>query len=507
MVNVYSIARGNRLKFLDSQKHISYCFWSIFFLHISCWVILPAIFQLNVPLDVCEGFVWGNEWPLGTYRHPPLYAWLLQAVYYLFGTSPVGFYGLSAFASGFSLYAIYRTGALLISPIHGLMGAALAQNIVYFNFLSTEFNPNVLQMFWTAIGSYVFALALLRSNIIYWILLGCIIALSFYTKYTTLIQATVLFLFLVFNSRARNNFKKTGPYLTVLSFIILFIPHLQWLIQHNFLPQYYIKDRLGDVLTVKDSLYYSLRFLLVQILDCVFSLLGVCLLLYPFHVISPTKTEEIFKRKIVSWLAWSPIVLLILISFISGHKIKDMYGMPFLSFIPLALLSYFEVNKNRIYKFFSFWIVMFLFQITLYVGVNYYHANEKNDNPRRVDFPGLELSKYVHSLWHTKTQTPLKFIIGDTWIAGNIAFYSSEKHRPNVWINGDIHISEWINLSEVKKNGAILIWLQNDGEYAIPSYFAEKFPNAQLGDKFNLVWEKHPEKMSTFGYAYLLPTS
>ncbi|WP_052673803.1 glycosyltransferase family 39 protein [Legionella fallonii] len=471
--------------------------------------MLPIIFQPNTPLDVCEGFVWGNEWPIGTYKHPPLQAWLLQITYYLFGSSPIGFYGLSALSSGITLWVIYRTGVLLVSPLHGLLAAALAQNIVYFNFLSTEFNPNVLQMLWGAITSYLFAIALLRQHLIYWILLGISFSAGFYSKYSTLIQAIAFLLFLIVQSKARKNLMKSGPYLTLFICVMLYIPHIFWLIQNHFLPQKYIKERLGAVLTFKESLYYLLRFWGVQLLDSFFALLSACLLLYPFQrTRCHSQLDEFYKKTIVQWLAYGPIILLSIFSLASAHKLNDMYGMPYLTFIPLALLSYFKLRAHRVKIFVFVWMAIFIFQIAFYIGLDLLNSKYNNFGPHRTDFPGPELAKKIDAFWHSKTKAPLQYIIGNTWIAGNAAFYSMESKRPHVWINGRKEESLWINPLEVKKYGAMLIWIQDDRNvYAIPKTLANKFPEAQLGDKLTLSWRKHSRKLISIGVAYLPPAS
>ena len=46
--------------------------------HVTLWIVAPLIGFSSPPLDVVENLSWGREWVLGTYKHPPLQAWLTE---------------------------------------------------------------------------------------------------------------------------------------------------------------------------------------------------------------------------------------------------------------------------------------------------------------------------------------------------------------------------------------------------------------------------------------------
>ena len=47
-------------------------------LHFIFWTAGPSLGFSSPPLDVIENRFWGSEWLIGTYKHPPLQAWLTQ---------------------------------------------------------------------------------------------------------------------------------------------------------------------------------------------------------------------------------------------------------------------------------------------------------------------------------------------------------------------------------------------------------------------------------------------
>ena len=46
---------------------------------IVAWTLAPTLTHLVPPLDVVEGYMWGREWVIATYKHPALPSWVLEA--------------------------------------------------------------------------------------------------------------------------------------------------------------------------------------------------------------------------------------------------------------------------------------------------------------------------------------------------------------------------------------------------------------------------------------------
>ena len=43
------------------------------------WTLAPALTHSAPPIDVVEGYMWGREWVIATYKHPALPSWFLEA--------------------------------------------------------------------------------------------------------------------------------------------------------------------------------------------------------------------------------------------------------------------------------------------------------------------------------------------------------------------------------------------------------------------------------------------
>ncbi|HUS96229.1 MAG TPA: hypothetical protein VMX97_05780, partial [Hyphomicrobiaceae bacterium] len=47
-------------------------------IQIIIWTLVPALSNHAPPIDVVEGYMWGREWVIGTYKHPALPSWVLE---------------------------------------------------------------------------------------------------------------------------------------------------------------------------------------------------------------------------------------------------------------------------------------------------------------------------------------------------------------------------------------------------------------------------------------------
>ena len=69
------------------------------------------------------------------------------------------------------------------------------------------------------------------------------------------------------------------------------------------------------------------------------------------------------------------------------------------------------------------------------------------------------------------------------WDGGNLAHYSPD--QPQVLIDGEAARAPWIDLADLRKDGAVVVWTQGDPT-VLPPQFAAIAPDAEVGAPFNL---------------------
>jgi hypothetical protein len=333
-----------------------------------------------------------------------------------------------------------------------------------------------------------------------------------------LLLAGVLFALLVFTAEGRRRWRSFGPYLALTVCLLLFAPHAHWLITHDFLPFTYAQSRTSEAAAWYQHLTFPLAFTgavalaLAPMIVLVFVLNGKRPALLP----ESFQPSSAFDRHFLHAIALGPVIVLLALSASIGFRPRDMWGACLWNFIGLWAVAFIirPLSLERLRLFAYAWVAVFLLGLAALAfsnifGVYVTHA------PLRVQFPGRALTERMMSEWQKHEPGTLpSYIAGDTWLAGNVAFYApaaSAHARPHVFIMADPLISPWIDANDLERKGGILLWCSNrcaDPESAksIPSYYLERFPDAQIQQPLTLSWQTQAALPSVIaGWAIVPP--
>ncbi len=464
-------------------------FWIFAFFHLVLWTLLPTLVSPNAPLDVIEGYAWGKEWLWGTYKHPPMQAWLLEIIAWTTGKSSWGHYLLSQIAVIVCFWAVWQTGRRIAGEQAGLIGALLLEGIIYYNYTSPEFNPNVIQLpFWALIGLW-FHKAIKDNRWHDWAGLGLWTACGMYSKYSTVMFVFSLCIAVLLRPEARRRLRDYGPYFAFAIALLLFTPHLIWQWHHDFLPIQYARHRLipqeGPPATISVLLLASHQFIALFFMG----LLAIILYEKSADAQPLVGNTTRFDRVYLTCAAFGPFISTILVSIFFGLEIHDMWHTPYWNFIGLwaVVMMRPALSQTAVQKFAASWVLIFIVGLVAYFGSEYLHPYVKHTT-KRTHFPGPQIAEQITKEWHDRFHTSLDFVIGDTWPAGNVAFYSDD--RPSVFIDGDPLISSWINKDEFKAHGGVIVWCitcrVGDKMPARSEYLLQKYPSAEVQPQISM---------------------
>ncbi|MDD3288649.1 MAG: glycosyltransferase family 39 protein [Alphaproteobacteria bacterium] len=484
-------------------------FWAFVFLHLFSWTIVACLVSPNVPLDVIEGYAWGREWLIGTYKHPPMQSWWLEIMSALTGHAPWAHFLASQIAIAIAFWAVWKTGLRLTNEKTALLGVLLLEGVIYFNFTTPEFNPNVLQVTFCALIGHSFYCAVKDNQTADWALLGLWSAGGLYSKYTSALLIGILALLLIIHPFARQRLKSYGPYLAISIMLALIAPHVSWLFSHDFQPFSYADSRTDHSTDFIKNITNSLRFIGSQL-----AAIGAALIIFlslSGGKISFKEKDKSFDTVFLHTVALAPLATLLFLSLFAGIKIRDMWGSSLWMFIGLwALINLkYDITPRSIKRFAIAWGFVFALGLATYAGFEHFGPLALNTG-KRVHFPGKEMSEQITRSWADRYKTPLKYAIGDTWLAGNLAYYA-DSPRPHVFIQADPTISGWINGEDVHRNGGILLWCgkhcaDENSARSIPGYFSEIFPSAEVQQPLTLSWQTvYPVKPAIIGWAIVPP--
>src|SRR5262245_46757255 len=287
-------------------------------LHVLVWTALPTLLYPNLPLDLIEALTYGREWQLGYDKLPPLPWWLVELLHRLIGVD-LAYYALAQLSVVGAFAAVW----LLARPLVGALGALVAVLILdgmhYFHYTAVKFNHDVIQLPLWALAGYAFHAGLRRGRLLHWLLLGLAIGVALWAKYFVVVLAVPLALFLLLDREARPALATPGPWIALAVALIIMAPHFLWLVRNDFLPFAYASARSAPSRGLLDHVLHPLVFAVGQQLFLLPSLLIAAALVWPRPRAPVAAAADAFDRRIVTLLAFGPVVATIALSALSGR--------------------------------------------------------------------------------------------------------------------------------------------------------------------------------------------
>ena len=415
------------------KNDLNKIFLLFLFAHLFAWTLIPSVSNNNLPLDTIEALAWGSNLSWGYNKHPPFSAWSTEVFYQIFGNQDWVYYFLSQIFVVSAFFIVFKFSEdFLKNKTHSLISVLLLEGIFFYNFTTPEFNVNVCQLPFWALTVYYCWKGLKQNDITSWLLFGLFAGLGILSKYLfiyLLVALDVFFIYLIINKKFSSN-----CFISLISFFIVLLPHLIWLVDNDYTTITYALHRTG----IENSNFfinhisYPLIFLGKQI-----GILIPFFIMF-FFIISKFKAKINLKdKKLIFLIAINivPIILIFLTSLFMGVKIRTMWMTPFYLFMGVLLIYLFQrkIVLNKLKYFFSIFLILFIFSPIAY----FYISITQTD--KRTDYPGKKISQVVQEKWENNFTNKIKLVGGDEWHGGNLSYHL--KSRPI-----------WDNILEAKEN-------------------------------------------------------
>jgi hypothetical protein len=427
--------------------------------HLLIWTVLPILVCPNLQLDLAEDLALGKEWQLGYWKHPPLPWWAADLVYRLVGHVDA-VYLLGPVAAVICCYGVWLLARELVGAVQALLAVLILEGIHFYNFSVVKFAHDQMQLpFWAFTGLFFYR-ALVRGRMLDWGLAGAMLAGAFWSKYAAFALAATLGLFLLIDPAARRTWRTGGPYVMALVFAAAIAPNVWWLVNHDFMPFRYVDERAKAAAHWYQYIVYPLQWTGSQIF---FLLPAIGLLALIYYVgwrdgkRPVARDESGFDRRYVTTLALGPFVITTLVAALLGRLPVAMWGYPLWSFAPLAALMWLgPIGEPRPLQLFARgFVTVFAGFAVVYAAIEIFEPFVR-DRDKATQFPGRRIADDITSQWHERFGAPLIYVGGTEFAANNIAVYASD--RPHVIVHGDPKLSPWIDMDDVRRHGAVLIW-------------------------------------------------
>ena len=408
---------------MSIKNNYNTLFYAFLLLHIIIWTFIPALTNINLPLDTIEALAWGSNLSWGYDKHPPLSALAVEIVFNFFGNNDWAYYLLSQIFVAIAFFYVWKfANSIFDNNFNSLISVLLLEGIYFYNFTTPEFNVNVCQLPFWSLSIYYSWKSINDKKISSFVLLGIFLSLGLLSKYLFIYLIFALKItFLYFLTKERKfDYKYFIP---GIIFLIILTPHFIWLFNNDFSTFTYGFKRTGITdLNIMSHFINPIIFIAKQIgILLPMLLIGLSLL----KIKNKLKFNLDKKSIFILMITLLPIIFMFITSILSGAKIRTMWITPFYLFFGVLFVLLFKnlisrKNVRRLFIIFSFFF--FLSPIT-YLSVSLI------DDYKRTDYPGKEISNLVQRRWDRNFNNKISIVVGDEWYAGNLSYHLSSRPK------------------------------------------------------------------------------
>jgi hypothetical protein len=467
------------------------------------WTLVPSLTHTSPPLDVVEGYMWGREWVLATYKHPALPSWALEATRLVTGAIGWPAYLLSQACVAATFLFVYLLGRELMGPSRAAAGTLLLTGVVFYAWPTTEFNHNVAELpIWAAMAWTLWH-AVKQRGMGLWVLLGALAALGMYAKFASALLLVTMAAWMAWDRTARSSFLTPGPWLSLVTFAILLAPLVHWLFANDFAPLHYAALRSAG--SWHGGPY---KFILNTALNLlgVGAMLGVAGLIRTRHESgeSPTSEDAAIDARATTYLTAltaGPLAIAIGGALIVGASLKPAWASAMFNWAGLLAIALTAPRFGpRALQRIAASAASLLIVVPIGYALIVLAVPERHGTHMRVRWPQTEIARRMESIWVQRTGRPLRIVSGDDWIAGLIGV--SAKGQPSLLNRGERALSPWIDAERLQRQGMLIVWDVNKDR--IPPALGPLVAARPQGQE-HFLWPGAAAGELTIGYVIVAP--
>jgi 4-amino-4-deoxy-L-arabinose transferase-like glycosyltransferase len=431
---------------------------TLFLVHVCVWSAYGALAHTgSVHPDMLEAYLWGHEFQLGYFKHPPFWAWIAGAWFEVFPRANWAFYLLCSLNSGLAILGVWRLYGLYTGAQARRAGVLLLFATPFYTFLCFNFNANTILLSvwpWTV---YFFARSIERLNLRYAALFGACAAAALLSKYYSALLLASCAIASFLHPNTRNYYRSFAPYFSVLVAALLFAPHAVWLVQNDFIPFEYAETRTAFS---DGKTYLSI---LTFFLGCIgFHALMVGLALFARWRggVSEARVFDRVRAPFLLALAFGPFALTILAGLVGHVRISTNFATGIFILVPLILMHVLRPDIPRLQLFASrFRLGLYAAALPVAFTAPFVLALQEKATATE---PYLEAAAEAQRVWKETTPAPLRTVGGALPQSAMVAFYG--KGEIKEFTNLNPRHAPWITKERLAETGLLVICSVSDAK-------------------------------------------
>jgi hypothetical protein len=425
---------------------------AILAIHVVAWTLVPALVHTGLPQDLVEAYAIGREWVIGFHKHPALPFWLLEGSRAVTGAVGWPAYLLASLCVTATMWLVHLLARDMLDETRAAAATLLLSGVMYFNWVTPEFNHNVAHMpAWMAV---ILALwrARERGTAVWWLALGLAAAAATYVKLSSAILLAVAAAYILADRRCRRALSTPLPWLGLALYLVLIAPLAVHLLATEFAMLAYAEAR---ALQKSDGalVFFGKQLLSVLVLFAI-ALVAVLPLQ---HAPEPDDQRSLDALRFTLVMHAAPVAVLMLGATAAGAGLKGSWGSAMASLNGLVIML---LARHFGILFRAARVVVAAALLTVIVPVAYavvvVGLDTMERTPQRVSWPQREIAVRFEAAWLSETGAPLRIVAGDVWTAGQIAVHAAS--RPSLFIDASRARSPWITDRRLEQEGALVVW-------------------------------------------------
>jgi Dolichyl-phosphate-mannose-protein mannosyltransferase len=454
-------------------------FWVAALGQAAVWILAPALFYFAPPGDLAQLLAIGHEFRFDSGVGPPLAYWLAEIAFRIAGL--FGVYVLAQICVVTTYWCVFTLGCTILGSAHAVLAVLLMVGISLLTVPSPDFGPPILAMaLWALVLSHYWQ-AVIEGRKQSWYVLGAAAALLLLTTDAALILLGTLAAFTALTERGRSAFDATEPWIVAIALTPFLFVHLLWLqgIGESLTP---LLERLRLAVAARDNTVSWLRLLIALALAHV----GLVILVvlaggWPRARAMPspplTRREvDAFAKTYVKVFLIVPALLATVIAVVIGRSVPIGGAAPLVVLSGLAVVmaagGSIALYHQRVLGFAwtGFLVVPAAFIPLLIVLLPWAAGTDL-----KIAQPAKAMGRFFADSFERRTGQPLAVVTGDPRTAALVALDAPS--RPSVFFDSDPKRSPWVTADDIRKKGAVVVWLAADTTPTPPPDIAAYFPD------------------------------
>jgi 4-amino-4-deoxy-L-arabinose transferase-like glycosyltransferase len=432
-------------------------------LFVVAWTSISAI--LNMPTaihgDMAEAYVCGREFQLGYYKHPPFWAWIAGAWFHIFPADDWSFELLCVLNAAVGLIGSWALIGNFATGHKRVAATVLLLLTPYYTVLSMKYNANTIFLSVWPWALYFFVRSFDGRRVGDSIWFGALVAIAMLSKYYAVILVITCVLAAILHPDRKKYIQSSAPYISILVGIVLFAPHMLWLVRTGFMPFHYVGHEAGRSFATASGFALDMLFVAVA-----FQLGVLALILWAARptLIAKRSGHPLLwddpKFRFVVVLALGPALLTALFGVLLHLKISINMAVGIFSLVPLLLIDIIRVRHLASLAGLSVRAAIATTLVVLMLSPVIAYANISLATDTNITQPRKALAAEATRVWRQFTWRPLVYVAGSDLYADAIAFYSPD--HPHGFIAFDERLAPWVTEKDLARNGLLAACISGD---------------------------------------------